>query len=70
MIYKKEKAMKNRGILKQWLISYILILILPVFFSLLVYFNAYTSIERITTDYNNKVLYDVTDKVASELAAL
>ena len=62
--------MKNRGILKQWLISYILILILPVFFSLLVYFNAYTSIERITTDYNNKVLYDVTDKVASELAAL
>lgn len=59
--------MKNKGVLKQWLVSYVLILILPVLFSLLVYFNAYKSIEEISYNYNNKILFDVTDRVTSEI---
>ena len=62
--------MQNKQLLKQWLVSYIILLIIPVLFSVVVYIQAFNSLRDSVVQYNNKVIEEATDTIQKELLQL
>lgn len=62
--------MNNKQIKKQWLVSYMILLIIPLLFSVVAYIQSLQSLRNLSFHYNDKIIEDAADTVNQELLQL